>query len=215
MFTGIITAVGKIEKIEPRGGDWRLTINTANLDLSDVALGDSIATSGVCLTAIELGAQSFVADVSAETLKVSTLGGLSVGSRVNLEKALRLQDRLGGHLVSGHVDGIGKILQIDQEARSVRYLVEAPQDLARFIAHKGSITINGVSLTVNQVDGLKFDVNIVPHTIAHTTIDEFQIGTEVNLEVDMLARYLERLMTGPKPEVDPINIDFLTDNGFI
>lgn len=216
MFTGIIQAKGQIGNIEPRNGDWRLTIQTGQLDMSDVQVGDSIATNGVCLTAIEIKDKTFVADVSAETLKVTTLGQFKVGTAVNLEKALRLQDRLGGHLVSGHVDGVGEVVSIRQEARSWRYELQAPVDIARYIAHKGSICINGVSLTVNEVEGTRFDVNIVPHTRSETTISEFQVGTKVNLEVDVLARYLERLLTAPKAEDQATSISeqFLAEHGF-
>lgn len=216
MFTGIIQAKGQIANIEPRNGDWRLTIQTGTLDMSDVQIGDSIATNGVCLTAIEIKDKTFVADVSAETLKVTTLGQFKVGTAVNLEKALRLQDRLGGHLVSGHVDGVGEVVSIRQEARSWRYELQAPLEIARYIAHKGSICINGVSLTVNEVDGTRFDVNIVPHTLSETTISEFQVGTKVNLEVDVLARYLERLFTAPKAEGQATSISeqFLAEHGF-
>ena len=216
MFTGIIQAKGQIGNIEPRNGDWRLTIQTGQLDMSDVQVGDSIATNGVCLTAIEIKDKTFVADVSAETLKVTTLGQFKVGTAVNLEKALRLQDRLGGHLVSGHVDGVGEVVSIRQEARSWRYELQAPVDIARYIAHKGSICINGVSLTVNEVEGTRFDVNIVPHTRSETTISEFQVGTKVNLEVDVLARYLERLLTAPKAESQggSISESFLAEHGF-
>lgn len=198
MFTGIIQAVGRIERIEPKGGDWRVTIDTGELDLSDVAIGDSIATAGVCLTAIELGPRHFVADVSGETLSVTTFGERKAGDRVNLEKALRLSDRLGGHLVSGHVDGIGQVKAVTPEARSTRFQIEAPLALARYIAAKGSITIEGISLTVNRVDGCLFDVNIVPHTQEKTTVGDWRVGTRLNLEVDLVARYLERLLTGPQ-----------------
>ena len=197
MFTGIVQAVGRIARIEPKGEDWRLTVETGDLELSDVQLGDSVATSGVCLTAIELGERHFVADVSAETLSVTTFGAKKVGDAVNLEKALRLADRLGGHLVSGHVDGVGRVVSIRPEGRSWRYEVEAPLELARYIAAKGSITIEGISLTVNAVDGTRFDVNIVPHTREKTTVQHWQVGTPVNLEVDLIARYLERLLTAP------------------
>jgi riboflavin synthase len=215
MFTGIIAAVGHIKAIEPKNGDWRLTLATGSLDLSDVQLGDSIATNGVCLTAIELGADFFAADVSAETLGVTTLGSMKVGSRVNLEKALRLADRLGGHLVSGHVDGVGEVLRVSQDARSWRFVISAPNAIAHYIAHKGSVCINGISLTVNHVDGHTFDVNIVPHTMDNTTIVDWQVGTQLNLEVDLLARYLERLLQGQQaPAPSKITADFLASSGY-
>ncbi len=217
MFTGIIESQGKIRKIEPINGDARFYIETGKMDLADVQIGDSIACNGVCLTAIELFENGYVADVSAETLKVSTLVDLSAGSNVNLEKALRLQDRLGGHLVSGHVDGIGQVVSIRQEARSWRYQVEAPLELAKYIAGKGSICIDGTSLTVNEVNERVFDVNIVPHTRQETIIGNYQVGTQVNLEVDLLARYLERMLTAPQAEqnASPISKEFLAENGFL
>ncbi len=215
MFTGIIAAVGQIKTIETKNGDWRLSVNTGILDLTDVALGDSIATNGVCLTAIELGADYFTADVSAETLSVTTLGAMKVGSQVNLEKALRLADRLGGHLVSGHVDGVGEVVRISQDARSWRFLISAPNEIAHYIAHKGSICINGISLTVNSVQGHQFDINIVPHTMENTNIKSWQVGTRLNLEVDLLARYLERLLEGKSAKTpSTITADFLAKNGY-
>jgi riboflavin synthase len=220
MFTGIIAAKGRVKKIEPRQGDARLTIHTGQLPMEDVGLGDSIACNGVCLTAVELGPDFYVADVSAESLTVTTLGQLKVGASVNLEKALRVDDRLGGHLVSGHVDGVGEIVAIRQEARSWRYQVKAPQALAKYIAAKGSICIDGISLTVNHVDDAVFDVNIVPHTRSETTIETFQVGTQVNLEVDLLARYIERLLTvgqahSDSAQTSPITTELLAKSGFI
>lgn len=196
MFTGIIQAIGQISKIEPRSGDSRLKIATGKLDMADVAVGDSIACNGVCLTAVELGKNYYVADVSAETLRLTTLGRLKTGSAVNLEKALTPTSRLGGHLVSGHVDGVGKIIRIHKEARSVAYQVEPPLQLARYIAKKGSITVDGVSLTVNDLIGNDFMLNLVPHTLGETCAQSYHVGSEVNLEVDLLARYLERLLQG-------------------
>ena len=198
MFTGIIQAIGEVRRLEPRGGDLRLHIATGKLDLGDVVLGDSIAVNGVCLTAVELPGDGFAADVSNETLSLTSLGSLRPGSRVNLEKALTLQTRLGGHLVSGHVDGLGEILERHDDARSVRFRVRAPDELARYIAHKGSITVDGTSLTVNAVDGAVFELNIVPHTLQEIIMDEYAPGRRVNLEVDLLARYLERLLLGER-----------------
>lgn len=196
MFTGIIQAIGEIQSLQTRSGDVRLSVLTHGLDLSDVQLGDSIAVNGVCLTAVELPGNGFVADVSNETLSLTSLGALKATSRVNLEKALTLQTRLGGHLVAGHVDGLGEILSRDEDARSIRFDVRVPKSLARYVAHKGSITVDGVSLTVNAVDGDVFELNIVPHTLQETIMSEYQAGRQVNLEVDLVARYLERLLLG-------------------
>ena len=217
MFTGIIQSIGKIANIESKGGDCRLTINTGKLPLIDAKLGDSIAVSGICLTAVELGDGRFSADVSRETLSRTTLGGLTSGSRVNLELALTPTTRLGGHIVSGHVDGVGEVVSRQLDGRSWRFVIEAPANLAKYIAEKGSICVDGVSLTVNGVDGKRFDLNIVPHTLAETTLDEFQPGRKVNLEVDLLARYLERLMLGEKAACSSGSIteDLLAESGFI
>ena len=198
MFTGIITAVGTIAALQPRGGDMRLRIATGKLDLSDVQLGDSIAVSGVCLTAVELPGDGFWADASRETLELTILGEIAPGMQVNLEKALTPTTRLGGHLVSGHVDGIGTVSEWRPDGRSWRLRVQAPDALARYIAAKGSICVDGVSLTVNRVDGAAFELNIVPHTLAETTLANFQVGRRVNLEVDLIARYLERLLLGDR-----------------
>ena len=194
MFTGIIHSVGRVLRLEPRGGDMRLQVDAGALDLADVALGDSIAVAGVCLTAITLDAGSFAADVSLETLAHTTLGTLKPGDAVNLEKALRLADRLGGHLVSGHVDGVGRVVSVQPDARSQRWVFAAPAALARYIAAKGSICVDGTSLTVNEVDGAHFGVNLIPHTIAQTTFAARRPGDAVNLEVDLIARYVERMM---------------------
>lgn len=196
MFTGIITAVGTLVARQAQDGDLRLRIATGKLDLTDVRLGDSIAVSGVCLTAVQLPGDGFWADVSRETLEHTTLGAAKSGARVNLEKALTPTTRLGGHLVSGHVDGIGTITDWRPDGRSWRLRIQAPDALARYIAAKGSICVDGVSLTVNRVDGAAFELNIVPHTLAETTLGDFQSGQSVNLEVDLIARYLERLLLG-------------------
>ena len=196
MFTGIILAIGSIAAIQPKGGDVRLTINTGKLSLADCAFGDSVAVNGVCLTAVELGNDYFCADVSNETLSRTILKTAKTGSPVNLELALTPATRLGGHIVSGHVDGIGKVAEKQADGRSIRFKFKVPDNLAKYIAEKGSICINGISLTVNSVDGSYFAVNIVPHTLVETTLGTTEVGHEVNLEVDLLARYLERLMQG-------------------
>jgi len=193
MFTGIIQAVGAIASLERRGGDMRLGIRTGSLPMADVAIGDSIAVSGVCLTVVDLVDGGFRADVSGETLRRTILGALAVDAPVNLEKALTLATPLGGHLVSGHVDGTGTVVARRADSRSVQFTIQAPAELARYIAAKGSICVDGVSLTVNDVDGAGFEVNIVPHTLAGTTINACRPGSQVNLEVDLIARYLERL----------------------
>lgn len=198
MFTGIIQATGTIAALEQRGGDMRITIHAGKLPLADVSTGDSIAVSGVCLTAIDITHAGFSADVSGETLGRTVIGELAVNAAVNLEKALTLQTPLGGHLVSGHVDGIGTVVSRDADSRSVRFAIEAPAGLARYIATKGSICVDGVSLTVNHVDGAVFEMNIVPHTLQETTLDEYRPGRRVNLEVDLVARYLERLLLGDR-----------------
>jgi riboflavin synthase len=213
MFTGIIQAVGRIARLEPRGGDVRLVVDTASLDMADVALGDSISVSGVCLTVIDFDAKSFAADVSNETLAHTTLGKHKAGDTVNLEKALRLADRLGGHLVSGHVDGAGKVVSVVPDGRSLRWTFEVPGDLARYIAHKGSVCIDGTSLTVNEVNGNRFGVNLIPHTVEHTTFAARRPGDGVNIEVDVVARYIERLLSrGDTPRLDEA---FLKQHGFV
>lgn len=194
MFTGIIEAIGQIAAVEMRQGDLRLYVQTRDLDLSDVKLGDSIATNGVCLTAVALPGDGFWADVSRETLAHSRFDSLAVGEKVNLEKAMMPSGRLGGHIVTGHVDGVGQVLERRDDARSIVYRVRAPGALARYIAPKGSITVDGVSLTVNAVDGADFDLNIVPHTAGEAITGSYQPGRKVHLEVDVLARYMERLL---------------------
>ena len=192
MFTGIVQAVGKIVASTPRGEDVRLTIDAGGLDLGDVQLGDSIAANGVCLTVIGMADNSYDVDVSAETLRCTI--GFDLGGEVNLEKALRLADRLGGHLVSGHVDGVGTVQRFESLGDCFLLEVQAPSGLAKYVAPKGSITINGVSLTVNQVDGDCFAVNLIPHTLEVTALKHLKPGSRVNLEVDLLARYAERLL---------------------
>ncbi len=218
MFTGIIQAIGAIAAIEHKDSDTRLRIRTGKLPLDDVRLGDSIAVNGVCLTAVALPGDGFVADVSGETLARTTLKALKVGSSVNLEKALTPTTRLGGHLVSGHVDGVGKVVSRQAAGRSVQFRIAAPAALAKYIAEKGSICVDGISLTVNGVDGAVFDLNIVPHTLAETTMSGYTVGTEVNLEVDQIARYLERLLLGDKaaaPGASGISMAFLAEHGFL
>jgi riboflavin synthase len=218
VFTGIIQAVGEIAAQDQRGGDIRLRVRTGRLPLDDVEIGDSIAVNGVCLTAVELNADGFAADVSRETLSLTSLGQLSVGSRCNLEKALTLASHLGGHLVSGHVDGLATVVERHDDARSVRFTLEAPGDLARYIAHKGSITVDGTSLTVNAVHGNRFELNIVPHTLQETIMGDYAAGRRVNLEVDLVARYLERLLLGEHaadPDTRGVDLTLLERTGFL
>lgn len=218
MFTGIIEAIGEVTAIQPKNGDLRLRINSGGLDLADVHLGDSIATNGVCLTVVGLPGEGYWADVSRETLDNTTIPAWKPGQKVNLEKALTPQTRLGGHIVSGHVDGVGEVVTRYPDGRSERFRLRAPKDLAKYIAHKGSITIDGTSLTVNKVEGAEFELNIVPHTLKWTIMDSYKVGGKVNLEVDLLARYLERLMLGDKAAQPAgqggITLDFLAQNGF-
>ena len=196
MFTGIVQTVGRIEeRIEHPSGDVSLVIDTADIAAADIAVGDSICVSGVCLTAIEATVTGFRTDVSAESLARTTLGKREAGSRVNLEAALTPETRLGGHLVSGHVDGIAQVLARWDDARSVRFEFRVPEGLARYIAEKGSVSVDGTSLTVNGVEGATFDVNIVPHTLSATTLGELEPGSTVNIEVDQIARYVERLIS--------------------
>ncbi len=200
MFTGIVMSCGEVLEANRCGGDMRLHIDSGVLDLSACKEGDSIAVSGVCLTMLQPTSRSFIADVSAETLALTKLGSLYIGSAVNLELALTLQDRLGGHLVSGHVDGSGTLLGRHEDGRAQRFEFELPQELARYIATKGSVTIDGVSLTVNEVKAARFSVCLIPHTLEVTTLGELQPGQRVNIEVDLVARYLERLLVeGAEP----------------
>lgn len=196
MFTGIITAIGRIASIDRQGEDRRLTVEAGVLDMEDISAGDSISVNGVCLTVTSIQGDIFHADLSRETLACTTFGDAATGDRVNLEKAMQLSDRLGGHLVSGHTDGVGRIAEMHRDARSVRYAIDAPEELARYICKKGSICVDGVSLTVNEVRDSRFQVNIIPHTMAQTIFSDYGSGTRVNLEVDIIARYLERLYSG-------------------
>lgn len=218
MFTGIIETTGSVARLEQLNSEWRIEIATADLDLSDVAIGDSIAVSGCCLTVIKLANAGFCADVSNESMRCTNLGSLEVGSRVNLEKAMQATSRFGGHIVSGHVDGVGRLLSSTPEGQSLVLRFAAPVELARYIAAKGSICIDGTSLTVNAVSGNEFAVNVIPHTQQETVIGEYSPGSEVNLEVDIIARYLERLMNNDAAqsgsEGADISRSFLEENGF-
>jgi riboflavin synthase len=195
VFTGIVQDVGRVLARELRGGDVRLQLGCERLDLSGVRVGDSLCVQGCCLTVIELGAKTFAADVSRETLALTTLGNLAPGAAVNLEPALRAGDPLGGHLVSGHIDGVGRVTAVASEARSRRLTIAAPAALARYLAAKGSVAVDGVSLTINSVEGASFGVNIIPHTLSATTLGQLTAGARVNLEVDQVARYIHRLMS--------------------
>lgn len=221
MFTGIIEAVGRIADIRMIGGDMRLYVRTGSLDLGDVKLGDSIATNGVCLTAVELPGDGFIADVSRETLTHTRFASLQVGEAVNLEKAMRADTRFGGHIVTGHVDALGTVVERDDDARSVRLRVRMPSSIRHYVATKGSITVDGVSLTVNALDGDSFLLNIVPHTVQETLIDSYIAGRQVHLEVDIIARYLERLMgaahtdASPESEAEGVTMALLANHGFM
>lgn len=215
MFTGIVATVGRITQLSRRGDAMRMAIDSAGLDLSDVALGDSIAVSGPCLTVVEFGARHFAVDVSTETLARTTLGGRQVGDAVNLEKALRLTDRLGGHLVSGHIDGIGSVVKREPLNDYIRWVVRVPGELAHYLAFKGSVAIDGVSLTVNGVDGDTFDVLTIPHTLERTTLGALSAGAAVNIEVDLIARYIERMLSKTQaPRGTGITLASLAEAGF-
>ena len=199
MFTGLVQGVGHLAARTARGGDARLRIAIGTLPLADAQLGESIAVNGVCLTVVAFDGTAFEADASNETLALTTLGVLPIDAPLNLERALRASDRLGGHLVSGHVDGVGKVLAIEPDARAQRWRFAAPQSLLRYIAKKGSICVDGTSLTVNEVDELGFEVALVPHTVAHTAFQATRAGDPVNIEVDQVARYVERLLSSTVP----------------
>ncbi len=201
MFTGIVQAVGEIQAIVFRDREARVTIDTGKLNIAALGLGGSVAVNGVCLTAVKLRGRSFDADISQETLARTTFGAMQSGMRVNLEPALTLSAPLGGHLVSGHVDGVGKLTAVTSAGESRVVAIEAPSSLARYIAEKGSVCVDGVSLTVNQVEGARFSVNLVPHTLKETVLGDYQAGLRVNLEVDLLARYLERLLLAERGKI--------------
>ena len=219
MFTGIIEAVGTVTAIKHHAKDVTISVDSGDLDLSDVKLGDSIAHNGVCLTVTKLSEQGFDVDLSHETLKRSGFAQIKTGFAVNLEKAMQMNARFGGHIVSGHVDGVGEISTITQLGNAVEYWVKAPAQLAKYIAEKGSITVDGISLTTNEIDGAAFKLTIIPHTIAQTIMANYVVGTQVNLEVDVIARYLERLLLGeqasqPEPQKQS-TMDLLARSGFL
>jgi riboflavin synthase len=212
MFTGIIQAQGTIAAIDKVGGDVRLSVQSDGLPFASYAVGESIAVNGVCLTATVLRADGFDTDVSTETLNVTSLGDLVVGSQANLEPSLSFGDRLGGHLVSGHVDCLGKVTRVTKDARSIRLVIKIPPEFARYVAKKGSVCVDGVSLTVNAVSASSFDLNIIPHTAETTTISQYDVGTAVNIEVDMLARYVERLLA---KDPDGLSLETLKAHGYV
>ncbi|MEZ9894864.1 riboflavin synthase [Vibrio lentus] len=217
MFTGIVEAVGTLSAITPRGEDITVTVNVGNLDMADVKLGDSIATNGVCLTVVEYNDHSYSADLSLETLRKTGFVGYQAGDKVNLEKAMLPTTRFGGHIVSGHVDGVGEIVERNQVGRAIEFWVEMPAEISKYVAQKGSVTVDGISLTVNDLRKNAFKLTIVPHTSSETTIDQFNVGRKVNLEVDVLARYMERLLQGQQQESEPesrLTMEFLQQNGF-
>ncbi|MAQ68293.1 MAG: riboflavin synthase [Gammaproteobacteria bacterium] len=214
MFTGIIEAVGKIEARSQEKGEWRLKFFTGDLDLSDVKIGDSIAVSGCCLTVVEKQATAFLADVSNETMRCTSLGTLEIGSAVNLEKAMLATDRFGGHIVSGHVDGVGHLIKVENEGQSIKMTFKIPSNLSKYVAAKGSICVDGTSLTVNEANDDYFAVNLIPHTQDETVSGSYQIGDSVNLEVDIIARYLERMNEGLNNKAHEITEGYLKENGF-
>ena len=214
MFTGLIQSIGEITELKRDSNDLRIRIDSRGLDMGIVKLGDSIAVNGVCLTVVGFDNSSFRADVSAETLANTTLGSWASGQKVNMEKALTFSQPLGGHLVSGHVDGTGKILARNQDGRSVQFSIEAPKELEKYIARKGSICIDGTSLTVNAVKAGQFEINIVPHTLDQTIIHQYQPGVLVNLEVDLIARYLEQMLISGETS-QGVSLQSLQEYGFI
>ncbi len=216
MFTGIVKAKGKIRSLKNQGGDICMSIESSNLDWSDFDVGESISVNGVCLTATALHSRGFDADVSVETMNVTALAGLTAGSAVNLEPAIEFGERLGGHLVSGHVDCVGTVVAREGDARSVRLKIEVPTEIGRYLARKGAVCVDGVSLTINEVSAQAFEVNIIPHTAEETIIGDYAVGSAVNIEVDLLARYIERLLDhGENVEVDAgISREFLKAHGY-
>ncbi len=218
MFTGIIQSVGNIVTIKSSKMDSRLKVNVGNMLFDDVEMGESISINGACMTVVAFDQSSFSVDVSRESLALTTLGGLKAGSAVNLERAMQLSDRLGGHLVSGHIDGLGKITQRVTEGRSTRFSIRVPEALAKYIAHKGSVCVDGVSLTVNHVNGDEFSLQIIPHTLQETIFSDYAVGHKVNIEVDIIARYLERLIlkSEESDEAMPgITAELLARTGFL
>lgn len=216
MFTGIVETVGTLEALTAKGDDISIRVNVGTLDMSDVQLGDSIATNGVCLTVVAFTSNTYTADLSVETLKKTGFTNYKVGDKVNLEKAMLPTTRFGGHIVSGHVDGVGEIVERQQAGRAVEFWVAMPAELSKYVAEKGSITVDGISLTVNDLRKNAFKLTIVPHTSAQTTMNDFQVGRKVNLEVDVMARYLERLISA-KEEAEPesrLTMEFLQKHGF-
>ncbi len=215
MFTGIIQAVGKVKSNIQIQGEWRLDIDTGDLDMTDVSLGDSIAVNGCCLTVVQKSKNAFLADVSSETMRCTALNYLTNGVRVNLEKAMLATDRFGGHLVSGHVDGVGSLINIEPEGKSLKMTFKSSPLIDKYIAAKGSICIDGTSLTVNEIVGEDFTINVIPHTQVETIIGDYEIGRLVNLEVDIIARYLERLTKSKSDQkTEKIDLEFLKSNGY-
>ncbi|RTZ16099.1 riboflavin synthase [Vibrio aquaticus] len=216
MFTGIVEAVGTLTAITPKGEDISVTVEVGKLDMSDVKLGDSIATNGVCLTVVDFTQTSYSADLSVETLQKTGFTDYQAGDKVNLEKAMLPTTRFGGHIVSGHVDGVGEIVERNMVGRAIEFWVSMPEEIAKYVAEKGSITVDGISLTVNDLRKNAFKLTIVPHTGDETTIASFHVGRKVNLEVDVLARYMERLLTSQREQQPEsrITMEFLQQNGF-
>jgi len=214
MFTGIIKAKGRVRSLKKQGGDLCLSVESAGIDWSAFEIGESISVNGVCLTATALRPDGFDADVSIETMSVTALGGLTPGSAVNLEPSVSLGERLGGHLVSGHVDCVGTVTSRDKDARSVRLKIEIPEEYSRYIAKKGAVCVDGVSLTINEVSARAFEVNIIPHTAEETIIGEYVVGTAVNIEVDLVARYIERLLTRSEDSDSGVSVDLLKAHGY-